>query len=201
MLKLLVIGILSFLFISCSGSRSGTIVENTPTDDLTSSTAFTIKSEAIVDGKLLDNFKCEEKVNDIENSIPLSFSNIPSDAQSLAVVMYHYPNTQDSQSIPNSYLVLWGIDSNITNIPYGGADDGSWYMGSNKDQTAISYTSPCSPSAGTHEYTIKVYALSETPLTLPSQSDISVTYSALIDAVATVKTIGIAELIFEDITQ
>ena len=200
MLKLLVIGTLSFLLISCSGSGSVTKVENTSTDNLTSSSTFTITSEAIVDGKLLDNFKCEKKLNDIENSIPLSFSNIPSDTKSLAVVMYHYPNTQDSQSIPNSYLLLWGIDPSITNIPYGSADDGTWYMGSNKDQTAISYTSPCSPSDGTHEYTIKVYALSETPPTLPSQSDISVTYSVLMDAINSVKTIETSELTFQDVT-
>ena len=50
----------------------------------------------------------------------------------------------------------------------GTADDGLWYIGSNKDGTAISYTSPCSPDAATHEYTITIYALSATPASLPT---------------------------------
>ncbi|MCP4596416.1 DUF1566 domain-containing protein, partial [Neptuniibacter sp.] len=129
---------------------------------------FTLSSSAVSDGELLDAYKCEEKVDGVEASIPLSWSNIPDSTGSLAVIMHHYPNPEDTSNA-NSYLLLWDIDPSITEIAYGEADDGSWFMGANKDGNAISYTSPCSPSAGSHEYTITLYALSQTPASLPTE--------------------------------
>ena len=140
-----------------------------------------------------------QPLSDIESSIPLAWSNVPESAGSLAVIMHHYPNPDDTSSA-NSYLLLWDIDPSVTSIAYGAADDGPWYIGSNKDGTAISYTSPCSPSAGTHEYTITLYALSETPATLPTSSTIDVTYSVLIAAIETVTVIDTATLTFNDVT-
>ncbi len=159
---------------------------------------FTLASIAISNGELLDAYKCETKTNDIENSIPLSWENVPEGTGALALIMHHFPNPND-QTQANSYLLLWNIDPSVTEIPYGTADDGAWYMGANKDGTAISYTSPCSPSAGTHEYTITLYALSSTPASLPSQSSVSVDYATLKAAIATVSTIDIAELTFNDV--
>ena len=114
--------------------------------------------------------------------------------------MYHYPNPNDSTSV-NSYLLLWGIDPSVTEIAYGEADDGTWYMGANKDGNVVSYTSPCSPSPGTHEYIIKIYALSETHSSLPTVSTIDVDYSVLKAAIESVTTIDTAELIFDDVTE
>ena len=148
---------------------------------------------------MLTAFKCEQKVNDVEASIPLAWSNVPSNAGSLAVTMHHYPNG-DTSGTPNSYLLLWGIDPSVTSIAHGAADDGPFYMGSNKDGTAISYTSPCSQSTGTHEYTITLYALSATPSSLPTTSSLSVTYDVLTAAIATVTTIDTATLTFNDVT-
>ncbi len=165
-----------------------------------SSSDFTLTSDAVSGGLLLDDYKCETKVNDIESSIPLSWSNVPSTAGSLAIIMHHYPNSDDT-STANSYLLLWAIDPSVTEISYGGADDGAWYIGSNKDGKAISYTSPCSPSEGTHEYTITVYALSETPASLPTESSLTVDYDTLKTAIATVTTIDTATLTFNDVTE
>ncbi len=161
---------------------------------------FTLSSEAISNGELLDDFKCETKDYGVENSIPLAWENVPDSANSLAIIMHHYPNPNDTSSV-NSYLLLWGIDTSVTEIAYGGADDGSWYMGANKDGVTVSYSSPCSPSPGTHEYTITLYALSETPSTLPTDSTTDVTYSVLKSAIETVTTIDTAVLTFNDVTE
>jgi phosphatidylethanolamine-binding protein (PEBP) family uncharacterized protein len=174
----------------------GYVADNTDTNDASSD--FAITSEAIVDGELLDAFKCESKTNDIENSIPLTWTGVPSNTGSLAIVMIHYPNADDLTNL-NSYILLWNIDPSVSEIPYGTADDGPWYIGANKDGTAISYTSPCSPSSGSHEYTIRIYALSETPATLPEQSTLEVTYEVLAAAIETVTVIGTAELTFNDV--
>ncbi len=164
----------------------------------TTGSEFTLTSIAIGNGELLDAYKCEAKVDGKENSIPLSWSNVPDGTNSLAIIMKHYPNPTDLEN-PSSYLLLWNIDPDVTEIPYGMADDGPWYMGSNKDGVAISYTSPCSPSAGSHEYTITLYALSETPSVLPNSSSIDVDYDVLINAISTVTVIDEASLTFNDV--
>ncbi|MCP3930278.1 MAG: hypothetical protein GY705_14385 [Bacteroidetes bacterium] len=159
---------------------------------------FTLTSIAIENGELLDAYKCEDKVNGLENSIPLSWSDVPADANSLSIIMKHYPDPDDLTNV-SSYLLLWDIDPSVTEIPYGTADDGPWYMGSNKDGAAISYTSPCSPSSGSHEYIITLYALSETPSVLPDSSSIAVDYDVLIDAISTVTVIEEVSLTFNDV--
>lgn len=183
----------ALLFTACDNESSD---EDPDTDDGT----FTITSAAVANGELLDAFKCEDKTNDIENSIPIAWENVPEGTASLAVMMYHFPNAND-QTQANSYILLWDIDPSVTAIPYGTADDGAWYMGANKDGTAISYTSPCSPSAGSHEYTITVYALSETPTSLPSQSTVDVDYDALKAAIESVTLVGSASLTFNDVNE
>jgi hypothetical protein len=91
---------------------------------------------------------------------------------------------------------LWGIDPTVTEIPHGGADGGEWYIGSNKDGTAASYTSPCSKGPGAHEYSITLYALSEIPPSLPRESTLRVTYEVLKKAIETVTVIDTATLAF-----
>ena len=119
---------------------------------------FTLASIAVADGELKDEYKCEDKIDGIQKSIPLVWNNVPAGTGSLAIIMEHYPNPEDL-TMANCYLLLWDIDPSVTEIPYGTADDGPWYMGSNKDGDYISYTSPCSPDAGTHKYQIILYAL------------------------------------------
>ncbi len=182
--------VLLALLISCNKD------DETTTPD---TSEFTLTSIAIEDGELLDAYKCEtQTTGGVQNSIPLSWSNVPTNANSLAIIMKHYPNPSDLTSV-SSYLLLWDIDPSVTEIPYGTADDGPWYMGSNKDSTAISYTSPCSPSAGSHEYTITIYALSATPPSLPTSSSLSVDYDVLINAISTVTIVDEASLTFNDV--
>ncbi len=161
-------------------------------------TTFTLTSEAIVDGELLDAFKCETSVYGVENSIPLAWSNVPDGTGSLAIIMEHFPNPDDL-TMGNSYLLLWNIDPSVTEIPYATADDGPWYMGSNKDGTNISYTSPCSPDPVTHAYSIKLYALNETPASLPTENSLTVDWSTMNDAISSVTVVGTAVLDFNDV--
>ena len=157
-----------------------------------------LTSSGVVNGELLDAFKCETKENGVEKSLPLSWSGVPSSTKSLAIIMHHYPNAPDV-TIPNAYLILWAIDPSVIEIPYGAADDGPWYMGPNKDGNTVSYTSPCSQNAGTKEYTITVYALDQTPASLPASSSVDVTYSVLTEALSTVNIIDTAVLTFNDV--
>jgi len=190
MKRIIILALFSLtIFISCS--------KDDKVDEPTNST-FTLSSSAIENGDLLDAYKCEVKINEIENSIPLSWTHVPDEANSLAIVMHHYPNSNDLTQV-NSYLLLWDIDPGVAEMPYGTADDGPWFMGANKDGTAVSYTSPCSPSAGTHEYTITLYALSETPSVLPTSSSVSVDYDTMINAISSVTVIDQAILTFNDV--
>ncbi|WP_158977930.1 YbhB/YbcL family Raf kinase inhibitor-like protein [Cellulophaga sp. L1A9] len=158
---------------------------------------FKVYSQAVENGRLLEGYKCEEKINDIENSIPLSWSNVPEGTNSLAIIMYHYPK-KDNKTEVNSYLLLWGIDPSVTNIPYKMANNPNWYMGANKDGTAVSYTSPCSKGPGEHSYTIALFALKDVPKSLPKANAISVDYTTFMEAISEVTVLDRTSLTFVD---
>ncbi len=125
---------------------------------------------------------------------------MPEGTKSLAIVMYHYPKADDLSNV-NSYLLLWGIDPSVNEISYGEADNGEWFMGANKDGNVISYTSPCSPSAGTHEYTITIFALINEAVGLPDSSSLDVDFDKFMTAIEKTEILGKAELIFKDIRE
>ena len=179
--------------------KDTTDAQPTATTATTTTGTFTLSSTAVVNGLLLDAYKCEPKVNGIEKSLPLAWANAPAAATAFAVTMIHYPDPTNLANY-NSYLELWGIDKTVTSIAYGKAGDGPWFMGPNKDLKSISYSSPCSAGAGTHQYTVTIYALSATPASLPTQSSLSVTYPVLTSALATVTVLGKATLVFNSVT-
>jgi len=156
---------------------------------------FTLSSSAVENGVLLEEYQCEEKTDDNQKSIPLNWENVPEGTKSLAIIMYHFPHDGD-ETIANSYLLLWGIDPTVSEIAYGGANSDEWYMGSNKDRDAISYTSPCSAGPGAHEYHIAIFALSEYPEGLPKESSLDVNYSTFMDSIDVNDILGKAELSF-----
>ncbi len=194
-IKLLFPLLVTFVF-SCKSNRTEATKVNHD-DFKTIHTNFTLSSSAIEDGVLLDAFKCEKKVDGVENSIPLSWQNVPGGTKSLAIVMYHYPRKEDKTEL-NSYLLLWNINPEITEIPYKMANTGTWYMGANKDGNAISYTSPCSHGKGKHEYIIALYALSETPASLPKHNSLEVDYNVFMNAIGATKIIDRTTLTFTD---
>lgn len=184
------------LLISCKNPAKVSTFANYD-DFKTIHPSFKVHSKAIENGRLLEDYKCEAKVNDIENSIPLSWSNVPEGTNSLAIVMYHYPKKDDKTEV-NSYLLLWGIDPSVTDIPYKMANNPNWYMGANKDGTAVSYTSPCSKGPGEHSYTIALFALKDVPKSLPKANAISVDYTAFMEAISEVTVLDRTSLTFVD---
>ncbi|MEI7745392.1 MAG: hypothetical protein WCK58_16775 [Chloroflexota bacterium] len=166
---------------------------------VTAPVSFTLRSEAIVDGRLLPAYRCERKQDGVEAVIPLAWTGVPAGTGSLAVVMHHHPVPGDETKV-SSYLLLWAISPSATGIDHGEAPGRAWQMGANKDGVAVSYTSPCSKGAGAHEYTITVYALARTPASLPDRSTTDVTYQVLADAIATVEVLGMAQMTFTGTT-
>lgn len=191
---LLVIGSLTFVFFNSCQNKKLAIYQKYD-DFKTINTNFKITSPAVEKGVLLPAYQCEEKINDIENSIPLSWSNVPKGTKSLAIIMYHYPKKDDKSEV-NSYLLLWNIDPMVTTIPYKMANNPNWFMGANKDKTAISYTTPCSKGPGKHQYTIALFALSEMPKTLPKSNSLEVDYHVFMKAISEVKIIDRTALTF-----
>ena len=98
-------------------NTSSSIDVDTDSDDLGSSstdfsntstkTSFTLSSVAIdASGSLLDAYKCEQKVNGVEKSIPIQWSNVPEGTGALAISIHGFPKPEET----NSYLTLWNID-------------------------------------------------------------------------------------------
>lgn len=190
----LILPLLILCFFSCKNNRTEATKVNHD-NFKTIHPNFTLSSSAVEHRVLLDAFQCEEKVNGVENSIPLSWKNVPEGTKSLAIVMYHYPKKDDKTEI-NSYLLLWDISPEITEIPYKMAKSGTWYMGANKDGETISYTSPCSKGKGKHNYTIALYALAETPKSLPKHHAVEVDYNVFMNAIGKTKIIDRTTLSF-----
>jgi len=161
---------------------------------------FNLSSIAVENGELLEEYQGEEKIDGVEKSIPLNWENVPSGTKSLAIIMYHFPHPDD-KTIVNSYLLLWGIDPSVTEITYGGTPSDDWYMGSNKDGTAISYTSPHSSGPGTHEYCIEIFALSDYPEGLPEENSMNVDFTTFMDSIENSNILGKSELKFTVTTE
>ncbi|OUU48977.1 MAG: hypothetical protein CBC28_01955, partial [Flavobacteriaceae bacterium TMED68] len=112
-------------------------------------------------------------------------SNIPEGTGSIAISIHGFPNANET----NSYLTLWNINPSVTEIQYGEANSGEWFMGPNKDGGKISYSSPCSPSGGTSTYYMTIYALNITPPSLPEENSLTINYSALVNSLSEVTII------------
>ncbi|WP_386684114.1 YbhB/YbcL family Raf kinase inhibitor-like protein [Loktanella sp. R86503] len=144
---------------------------------------FTVTSSAFVNGAALpDDLRCTRSGGD-GVSPPLSWNNAPVDTQAYAIVMQHYPvGTYPGVNEPSHYWLVWNIPAGADGVARGNPES-LGVEGSDKDVRATGYTPPCSPSgAGTHEYTIWVYAL-DAPLTdLPDQDDISIVWADVMAA-------------------
>ena len=163
-----------------------------------SNSDFSLSSIAIdANGAILESYTCEAKVNGVESSIPISWANVPEGTGSLAISIHANINADEV----NHYLLLWDIDPSVSEIPYGGANDGAWFMGPNKDFAKISYSSPCSPSPGTNTYIMTIYALSETPSSLPTEDSLEMSYPLLLSAIETVTLIDSVEMTYISVTE
>lgn len=152
---------------------------------------FTLHSDAVKSDVLSTDYQCETATNGVQASIPLNWTNVPDGTASMAIIM-------SNESNGDTYFNLWGIGTNITGLAHGVANDGPWLIGSNKDGTFMSYTSPCPPPGGssTDTYTITLYALSAVPPSLPTVSSLSVDGAVLLASFDEVTILGTAEMSF-----
>jgi Raf kinase inhibitor-like YbhB/YbcL family protein len=116
-------------------------------------------------------------------SPPLEFSGIPTDAQSLALIL-HDP---DAPSGDYLHWAIWNIHPGITNIPEGAVPIGA--VEGKNDFGDTGYGGPCPPS-GTHRYEFDAYAL-DANLKLPAGSERSKVMQAIEDhTIAETKLVG-----------
>ncbi|WP_458791398.1 YbhB/YbcL family Raf kinase inhibitor-like protein [Yoonia sp. MH D7] len=144
---------------------------------------FTVTSSALVDGAALpDDLRCTRSGGD-GMSPPLSWENEPAGTQAYAIVMQHYPNgTYPGVNEPSHYWLVWNIPADADGVARGNPTS-LGVEGSDKDLRATGYTPPCSPAgAGTHEYTIWVYALDAPLVHLPEQDDIGIGWTDVMAA-------------------
>jgi Raf kinase inhibitor-like YbhB/YbcL family protein len=97
-------------------------------------------------------------------SPPLTFSGIPEQAQSLALIM----EDPDAPGGVFTHWVLWNLPPDIGGLPEDYQASGAVQSGSNSFGKT-GYGGPCPPD-GTHRYFFKVYAL-DTTLDLDSGAD------------------------------
>ena len=141
------------------------------------STTFTVGSPDFSNGGLLP------KANTCDGtgiSPALTFSGVPSNAQSLAVIMDTIPGPLRPGEVDignHFYLILYDIPANTISIPAGATNIGT--LGQNFQGKKLGYTPPCSQGSGLKEYTITAFALSEKLNLNPSQA----TESAILKAV------------------
>ena len=141
------------------------------------STTFTIGSPDFSTGGLLPK---ANTCDGIGVSPALTFSGVPSNAQSLAVMMDTIPGPLRPGEVDignHFYLILYNIPTNTTMIPAGATNIGT--LGQNFQGKKLGYTPPCSQGSGMKEYTITAFALSEKLNLDPAQA----TESALLKAV------------------
>lgn len=110
----------------------------------------------------------------------LTFTGIPSNTQSLAVIMDTIPGPLRPGEVDignHFYLILYDIPANTISIPAGATNIGT--LGQNFQGKKLGYTPPCSQGSGLKEYTITAFALSEKLNLDPAQA----TQSAILKAV------------------
>ena len=147
--------------------------------------SFTLSSSAVAEGSDLPVYAvCPGKT-----TIPVSWANPPAGTKSYALLM----DTVDKDNVTSYYWVVYDIPVKARSLPQGSTKIG--YLGGNSKNRDIGYAPPCSQGPGTHEYTIRLFALSKkAPLsTLPKVSSSDVSGQMLLNAIANIK-LGEADL-------
>lgn len=98
----------------------------------------------------------------------LSWSNVPANAQSLAIIMDTVPGPLRPGEVDigkHFYFTVFNIPTTVTSITSGSTVVGT--LGQNFQGKKLGYTPPCSQGPGSKKYSIYLYALSS-KLTLPA---------------------------------
>ena len=147
---ILILAIVGGLIFFSLSRKKGGVTANPP--NLNISTKKTMKISSPVfqnNGNIPPKYTC-----DGENaSPPLEISDVPAEAQSLALVL-HDPDAPLAEGF--THWVVWNIDPAVKDIPENSSPDGAIQGTTSSGRTG--YTGPCPPS-GTHHYEFRLYAL------------------------------------------
>ena len=108
-------------------------------------------------GSLPQDFTCDGK----GISPPLNWSNVPSNAQSLVLIMDTIPGPLRPGEVDigkHFYLTVFNIPITVSSISAGATNIGT--LGQNFQGKKLGYTPPCSQGTGSKMYSIYLYALS-----------------------------------------
>lgn len=119
-----------------------------------------LKSTAFKQGeKIPEKYTCADQ----DVNPPLTISDIPSEAKSLALIM----EDPDAPSGTWVHWVMWNIDPKTSEIEEGIAPENG--IGGKNSSDENGYHGPCPPPGGPHRYFFKIYAL-DTVFNLPADS-------------------------------
>ena len=131
-------------------------VVSTPSS-VTPSKTMTVSSPDFKDG---GNFPVDFTCDGKGISPSLSWSNVPSSAQSLVVIMDTIPGPPRPGEVDigkHFYLTLFNIPTTVSSIAAGATNIG--ILGQNFQGKKLGYTPPCSQGPGSKKYTISLFAL------------------------------------------
>jgi Raf kinase inhibitor-like YbhB/YbcL family protein len=134
---------------------------------------FTLSSPLFEDGDSLpDGLKCERQGGD-GLSPPLSWTDVPDDTKSFALIEHHYPRgSVEGVDDPSYYWLLWSIPKETTSISRGNTESVGNEGGGSKFGGTRPYIPPCSPEeSGMHTYVITLYALDSEDIGLGDQDN------------------------------
>ncbi len=132
------------LFAGCTGKKESTTPSGGESSMKISSSAF------VHAGTIPSKYTCAGA----DISPPLTFSNIPEDVESLALIV----DDPDAPAGTWVHWVVWNIPAEVSKLE---EDEKITYSRGKNDFGKLEYGGPCPPS-GTHRYFFKLYALDTT---------------------------------------
>jgi Raf kinase inhibitor-like YbhB/YbcL family protein len=122
---------------------------------------FTISSSALKDGEMMQKKNAGQRADNPncvgENvSPPLSWTNVPADTKSLALIMVD-PEGRSGMGVV--HWVAYGIPVSVTGFAEGEVSKPSEkYVGGKGTQGGSTYLGPCTPAGSPHHYTFTLIA-------------------------------------------
>lgn len=121
-------------------------------DDATTDIVLTLAAPWADGATVTEPYKC----GTAKDSPALTWSDVPADAKSLAIVLL---DEDDPQIV---HWVVANIAPDVTGLPAGLIDSASnEVIQATNERGAIGYFGPCPPSGEAHEYSLTLYALDQ----------------------------------------
>jgi Raf kinase inhibitor-like YbhB/YbcL family protein len=155
---IIILCLAAFVIYKYSGNKTVTFSDQSQ-QTINTTTPMTITSSAFLDNQAIPKqYTCDG----IGINPPLQFSNVPSEAKSLALLV------EDPDAPTGTWIhwLMWNISASTTQISENSVPQGAIQGQGSSGQNV--YGAPCPPS-GIHHYIFNVYAL-DTELELPSYS-------------------------------